>query len=457
MACLTSLPAEIRQDILVRLFPDSISISHPWRSLVILLHINRILRHDTALLINIWTPVSFVSRPSQLQAPNNDFRQDIPVYLIPDSLLSISFPWRSLITPFLANHNLQLSTSVLKTCGVPTSAVSRLSQLQASNCNFRPNFLIDGNPYTAKSRQLTLSIFEDSKARPITWANQLVLWAPRGWVPHAELVQAWIDAVPNLPSNPEEIHLDVTPVPADSRRKHPLQLRSYVHERSAREHFLDSHIDGVSRLVRDINKRFGGRVPIHLTGSLSEKSEFFVNNVRSKSGVDIKFKGTWVTAIDALWPSIAYAASTLAHLGQVKKGKGKGKGANRLTRFMRIKWSWPTKWAFAKVVHDWGNDRAMEILTAFAKFEMDEKSESMSFEPVRKDERALQHHVAYDLGLESESYGSGSDRYVVVSKRITFENVDTCLPLYRNEIKRMKDQAQSAEFWALTGQPSPFV
>lgn len=236
---------------------------------------------------------------------------------------------------------------------------------------------------------------------------------------HAELVLDWINAVPFLPQEVEEVWLDVTPAPAEKRVPHPRWRECgppwfdlFLHGDLPARRFLGGHVQDVAELVRKLDERYGRRLSVKFSGRLSVKSEFFVQAVGQEVGREIEFVGSWVSNEGVLG-----AAVSSRLLCSMAREHGHC-GSHVLAWLSGVAWSREAGDVYADLV---GPGRVHEVLVigdveAIANFFKSE-GEGMAMQPLGNElRRTFQQRIAVDMGLRAVETGEDDDKHVVVSR-----------------------------------------
>lgn len=364
MPTLLTLPSELRQRILTLLLPPKITLNAPLSSQIPdILAISHHLRLDVLQLIPSWSPLVYISHPHQ-----------IPDFSIPS------------IT----------STST-------------------------------GITYTPKCTRICIDVFHDSDPKRINWTCYCGHLDTRS---HPELVAAWMRVVPFLPLNTgiQEIYIDVTPAPAAKRRGHRLNLNTFISARCARK-FLLCHVDDVAALASSISSQYNytGKLKIGLTGTLSHANHSsYHDDVANASNVpDLEFNGTWISRRQGNFHRIQTAVHKLVNRQSVRHHTLRGQ-THPFAWLLGVTWSKKTEWAWARIadidepgLYDMPTEKDilgdLEMLVRFNTYRG--KAEVLVMDPAPDKRRKVQHCVAEDLGLVTESQGVGRERRVVVRKK----------------------------------------
>ena len=169
----------------------------------------------------------------------------------------------------------------------------------------------------------------------------------------------------------------------------------------------------VAALVRDIDKRYGGRVKIGLTGTLSIKSAFFVELVRTWAEQDLEFVGEWVSSADARWASLNEAVQRMTSRKWMWQGKKSG-NKHAMAWLRDVQWSRKTLFLFARLADEGLEAAAIADVKKIAEFREMQGELELALEPTTSLHRAFQHGVAAELTLTSAGEGDGYSRHVVV-------------------------------------------
>jgi hypothetical protein len=238
---------------------------------------------------------------------------------------------------------------------------------------------------------------------------------------HPELLIDWINAVPFLPEDVDEVWLDVTPAPVDKREPHPTWRECgppwfdlFIHSDFAAMRFLGAHVEDVAVLVKTIDQHYGGRVRINLSGRLSEKSAYFVESVSLSADRKLEFVGTWVSNEDAF---VAFMSSKFSCPMMQATGRC---GTHALAWLGTVGWSRETGNMYAELVNEVSEWLLVGDVKQIAKLRnvvdaVESGTERMVvLPPAGGLRRSFQHRVAADLGLTTVEAGERHDRHVVV-------------------------------------------
>ena len=266
--------------------------------------------------------------------------------------------------------------------------------------------------YTPRLERICLDLFDAADANRIQWT----CYCQGPWkYTHPELIEAWTAAVFQLPDYAKEIHLDVTPAPAATRYRHRLFLRKFIHNKCAAKTFLGGHIQDVAALVRRIDKHYHWNTKIVLTGTLSTKSNFFVDQVGSWAERDLEFVDEWMSSADARWASLDEAVQRMTSQKLMWQGK-RIREKHPMARLKNVEWSRETLFLFARLADDGLEAAAIVEVKKIAEFREMQGELKLALEPVASLQRAFQHGVAAELNLKSAGEGEGDRRHVVVRK-----------------------------------------
>ncbi|KAF3032440.1 hypothetical protein E8E11_001401 [Didymella keratinophila] len=330
-----------------------------------------------------------------------EIRQQILHLALPDTH-RIDFPWPAKITSlFLINKRLFHDMTTVMTTWSPLHYVSFPSSLAPTHNN---------RTYARKLERICLDLFHASDKHRIQWKCYCQGYEK---YTHPELIEAWAAAVPQLPESAKEIYLDITPAPAATRNKHRLYLRKFVYDKCAAKVFLGGHVQDVAALVRRIDKRYGGRVKIGLTGTLSTKSAFFVELVKAWAELDLEFVGEWVSGADARWASLDEAVQRMTSRKLMWQGKKSG-DRHAMAWLRDVQWSRKTLFLFARLADEGLEAAAIADVKKIAEFREMQGEPELALEPVTGLQRAFQHCFAAELTLTSAGEGDGDSRDVVV-------------------------------------------
>jgi hypothetical protein len=229
---------------------------------------------------------------------------------------------------------------------------------------------------------------------------------------------AWADAVPLLPDSVKQVWLDVTPAPGSKRKQHPLTLNRYVHNKGNSEKFLLKHVGDVAALVGEIDRRYGGRVEVVLTGTVSQRSDGFLMGVDELVGRELEFQGTVLRSVDARFAKIVEGVRERTSTRVTWHGRRQG-DKHPLVWLCDVSLGAETAVLFAQLVHEFLDEERMLLDDVFkiAGFRADfpDGEGELVLPPTGNSRRKFQHFVAEDLSLKALEVGEGGDRHVVVS------------------------------------------
>lgn len=327
-----------------------------------------------------------------------ELRQEILRLALPDTN-RIAVPWPPQITSlFLVSKTLFRDMATVMETWSPLHHIASASAIPRTG---------DRRTHTAapKLARICLDLFHAADVARISWTcycSGAAFWT------HPELVAAWAAAVPRLPRCAAEIHLDVTPAPAAKREQHPLILNQFLRDKRASRTFLAGHVRDVGALVRRIDEHYCGRARIVLTGALSARSAFFVEQVGVEAGRDVEFVGSWAEVRIASLGEAVLGLTSRKHMWQ-----GKRRGDGHPMAWLRVvEWNRRTVFLFARLA-----DKGLEVdavgdVKRIAEFRGQDGR--LSLEPAESLRRAFQHRVAADLGFETIGEGEEGERHVAV-------------------------------------------
>ncbi|KAL5403381.1 hypothetical protein PMIN03_009909 [Paraphaeosphaeria minitans] len=349
----------------------------------------------------------FITMPAFYDLPT-ELRQRILALAMPELSL-VRKPWpQSMLNLMHINQQLRSDMGFVIDSWSPIHHAShpedirRIRDLSLTLC---------GRRRCPKIERIRLDIFYSSDASVM---RDTCYCRHHNYFSEADYWQKWNNAIAKLPSSVSEVSIDVTPTPAELRNRHELTLNSFVHD-SCVKHFLDSLSAEVADLVRILNEHDSGRLSVSATGRLSVKCRFFITALERISGVPVEFDGIWVSGEDCHFADINLVARQVARTGVGRKAERKG-AKNPLAWLRDVRWSRQTSWTYAKVAHAGEEEAVVQDLRVFADFTNDDRKELLEMDPVGGVRRALQHRMAEDLGLKTESEGDGPERRVVVTK-----------------------------------------
>ncbi|KAK0615546.1 hypothetical protein DIS24_g11710 [Lasiodiplodia hormozganensis] len=358
MATLTDLPQELRQRILLTAVQqEDRLVGSKWpKAIIALLHVCKTLRRDMPWVLDQWTPLRHLQRPSDL-----------------------------------------------------TTA---------------PSLSIDGvacGPFLTKPAEtLYIDLFHDTLAANIRKAT----WNPLddGVEMHQALVDAWRDAVPQLPMDKGLVVLDATPAPGWTREGHDDTLEGLL--MGGGQPFLAYHIDGIVDLVRCIYQHYAGNVEVMLAGRYDTfniqsllRICFLLRDfgIKLPQGRQVKFtKSSQVRR-----KMILYAVNNLAP----RKGTLEVEDwsqAMRLAPLRKVRWSEKSVRLFPDLIFIASMDELTDDMRKLAEVMVDEHGSTVTiteWTQLHHSRRRLIRCLARDMGLRVKSEGKGEDKYVVISKK----------------------------------------
>ncbi|KAF2023199.1 hypothetical protein EK21DRAFT_17539, partial [Setomelanomma holmii] len=356
---LITLPTELRREILTYLFRTTHALPLPIKSptplpcvILNLLHINALLRHDTASLLPTWSPIWFIPTPTYFTA--NDLTKCLP------------------------------------------------------------SITIDGIRRTPKLESICPDIFAESDKHRIPWCCYCV--GEENWTypelisAWASSVPCLPDGVKDG-IGLKGVYLDITPTPRSLRTQHRITFYPFLHDK--RTHKFLEHADDIIALVRQVQAHYNARIPVHLTGSISAKSGS-VNYILRSLEYTYNFVGTYLDPKIGRFAKLSTAVSRIINPQVAAQFLARGT-PHPLASLRDVKWSRKTTWQYAIVADMEWEERAMWDSRVLAQF-AGKKEEVLEMKRVGRERRKLQHCVAMDLGLETEGVGEGDERRVIVRK-----------------------------------------
>ncbi|KAI0739442.1 hypothetical protein C8Q80DRAFT_1198722 [Daedaleopsis nitida] len=393
MISILSLPAELRQPILLLSLPDECNIERLPPSVWNLLHVSRSFRSDMDWVISHWAPTHIVPNPTAVSA-----------------YLSALHP----------SDNAFNST--------PSQTISPLP-----------------TPPHPRFESLRLYLFHNAKTDDILRCGWFV---SRDSYTHDDLMNAWITTLPTFlqadaAKELKTIIIDATPVPGFIRAKNPNWLPLFLHDRRVSKRFLGDHTEGIAELIAKVVSCAGGgteasgspsstagrRVRVELGGEFGPKSSGFIDELTAeceRRGITLPFTGTFINWDSRSCPRLMDATKILT---PVKKGirclepesaeRRRAEALHRLVHSKGYCWSrsWPidTERVFGKA-SALDVDAAMECLKVVLEFKVDEERTVFDMEPAGNVVRKLAHCLARDLEMATTSLGEDTERFVRIDK-----------------------------------------
>jgi hypothetical protein len=158
---------------------------------------------------------------------------------------------------------------------------------------------LNGQTLRPPLHHLRITIFHETAIEVIKtacWAIERLQYVRTG------LVQTWIEAVPLLPQGMEEVLLDVTPAPGWlCAPQQKMQLDALLLEHRIARYFMNAHVDDFVNLVQKTYEHYAGKIVVKLTGTLSRRSEGFVDGVVSQCEdkfITVEWAGEYVSEED---------------------------------------------------------------------------------------------------------------------------------------------------------------
>lgn len=255
---------------------------------------------------------------------------------------------------------------------------------------------------------------------------------------HTELVQAWIQAVSQLPKENREVLLDITPAPGWLRG--PQQVYGLndllLDNRVARCFMGDEHIHNISDLVQHVHERFAGKISVKLTGTLSRRSERFVLEVLGQCrNVAVEWIGEYINSEQSSAAQFQRIVHSLAPKKRTPDISVEDwQMAIKLAPLRRVRWSSKSVKLFARVCSEEKLDELREEIRELAElmvgkpgevvkripiaeigeFEIGERGENLKRTSYGNLRRALTHSLARDMGFRTASKGIDETRHVVI-------------------------------------------
>ncbi|KAI0740402.1 hypothetical protein C8Q76DRAFT_191665 [Earliella scabrosa] len=384
MMSILSLPAELRQRILLLSLPDECSVERLPPSVWNLLHVSRSIRDDMDQIISHWAPTLVVPNPTALPANLSD---------LPHS---------------------NDASSPTTTSPLPPPPRPRLESLR-------------------------LYLFHDAKIDNILWTCYC---HGRYFYTHDDLIKAWTAALPaflqgDAAKELKTIIVDATPVPGFIRAKNPNWLPLFLHDKRVSKRFIGDHTEGIAELIAKVvvctgggteasgsAVVAGGGVRVELGGEYGPKSSRFIDELTAeckKLGITLPFTGTFLTWDPHSCPRLRDAVKILTPVKKdfrcLEPGSVERRRAEALHRLLHTRGRWPmdTKNVFGKAVA-LDVDVAMESLRAVLEFKVDEERTVMDMEPAGNVHRKFAHCLARDLDMATTSVGEDPERFVRVTK-----------------------------------------
>lgn len=332
-----------------------------------------------------------------------ELRQQILLLALPDTH-RIDFPWPPEITSlFMINKRIFQDMATVMETWSPLHYISFPYSIAPTDSN---------RTYAPKLERICLDLFHASDANTIQWTCYCQ-GASR--YTHPELIEAWAAAVSQLPHCAKEVLLDVTPAPAAVRNQHRLFLRKFIYDKCAAKVFLGGHVQDIAALARRIDEHYGGLVKIDLTGTLSTKSAFFVEQVSLLAERHLEFEGEWVSNADARWASLNEAVQRLTSRKLTWQGKKSG-DKHPMVWLRDVQWGRKTLFLFARLADEGLEAEAVDDVNKIAEFREMRGELELALEPATALRRAFQHGAAAELTLTSAGEGDGDERHVVLHK-----------------------------------------
>lgn len=382
MATLLSLPAEIRQTILLLCLPDEVNISKPWpRPIRSLAHICTRVRLDMRWVLDHWHPNHLIPSPDALHT------------------------WLQRPAP-------------------PPSTTT--AALLLSPATWPPS--------PAATTTARLPLFHAAK-RPIIH-NSARFHPDRAAYAHDDLLAAWRAAVPLLFQNaaarrpPAALLLDATPAPLFALDKP--WLPHFVRDRRAAT-FLREHVEGVADVVCAVVAGAGGGgrgVGVRLVGVLSAHSRPFVRHVGAAcaerlggGGFELDVRGVVFVepgVVERVRVQEGRAVGLREAVGRVVRVGARatvsGEEAERSGAVVEeVRWGGDAESAFGEVVRVEGEGVAVGDLGCAVELKGWREWGSVEIgrgEGLGEARREFLGLAARDLGLRIESVGEGLRRWV---------------------------------------------
>ncbi|KAI0739423.1 hypothetical protein C8Q80DRAFT_1123861 [Daedaleopsis nitida] len=387
MISILSLPAELRQSILLLSLPDECSVERLPPSVWNLLHVSRSFRSDMDWVLSHWAPIHVVSNPTA-----------VPAYLQSD----------------LRPGNTASSTTT--TSPLPTPPHPRLESLR-------------------------LYLFHNANVDNIFWTCYC---RGRNFYTHDDLINAWIATLPTFlqadaAKELKMVIIDATPVPGFIRAKNVNWLPLFLHDRRVSKRFIGDHMEGIVELIAKVVSCTGGgteasgspsssessrRVRVELGGEFGPKSSGFIDELTAeceRRGITLPFTGTFINWDPQSCPRLIDAINILTPVKRnircLEPESAERRRAEALQRLVHARRRWPTdtKNAFGKA-SALDVDAAMECLRAVLEFKVDEERTVFDMEPAGNVHRKLAHCLARDLEMATTSLGEDAERFVRIVK-----------------------------------------
>ncbi|KAH7083805.1 hypothetical protein FB567DRAFT_529951 [Paraphoma chrysanthemicola] len=402
MPSLLTLPPELRRLILSYILPETHSLPFPIHptppspfphAIRNILHTNHLLRVDTAHLIGTWSPMWMIPSPVYLTTAN----------------------------PALNGNGSQVEQSNLAT--------------------WLPSLTISGVRKTPKLERICLDIWHESDRNRITWTCFCV--GEDRWT-HHDLVSSWASSISYLPTSTststsaasntgvlagvKEVYLDITPAPAGIRRGHRIAMYPLLHDKRVQT-FLSYHLHDVADLVRSISTYYSSKVKVkvNLTGTLSTKSIFYpdaIVNTLFASDVWCEWVGSYIPTQVGRFHKLSTSVNRLVHTRDVGQAKKRGE-VHPWKKLEGVEWARDTGWQWGVVADldgdgdEGGVERCVDDLKRVAEFAWGKEEVGVGEMDMGKAgnvRRKLQHLLARDIGLTTQSVGEGEGRRVIVRR-----------------------------------------
>ncbi|KAH7067435.1 hypothetical protein BKA63DRAFT_117965 [Paraphoma chrysanthemicola] len=392
MPSLTTLPTELRRLILSSLLPETHSLPFPIRSttptpfpraILNILHTNHLLRADTSHLLSTWSPIWSIPSPIYLTTPNPNFDNN--------------------------DNATQSSKSNLST--------------------WLPSTNLEGTRKTPRLERICLDVWHESDRNRITWTCFCV--GEDNWT-HHDLVAAWASAISYLPRPPrgssagvKEVYLDITPAPAALRDKHRIAVYPLLHDKRVQT-FLTCHIEDVDNLVRWIHCYYDAKVEVKLIGTLSVRSAFYPDAIVASvfmAEVWCEWVGTLIPVHVGRFHKLSTSVHRLVHTRDVGQASKRGE-VHPWKELEGVEWGRDMTWQWAVVADmdgdEGGVDRCVDDLKRIAEFAWGKEEiglAEMEMDRGGNVRRKLQHLLARDIGLTTQSVDEGEERRVTVRRK----------------------------------------
>jgi hypothetical protein len=370
MASITDLPRELRQKIFLAAIWQENLVGTAWpKSIIALLHVSRLIRHDMPWVIKSWCPLWCLQRPNEatqfrpLVVGGTECRPTLNCLCIDvfhDVLLDNlkRADWAT-GEPQVLRHELV------------EHWYQGVSQLPSSGVD---TVLLDVTPVPGWMRE------RNTKTTPKTLEGSTMATSAgsTGW------------------------KYQLTALLCDSRTSRI---------------FLPAHIDGVSRLVTRIFQHFERNITLRLTGTLSHKNRQFIAAVTDRCtslGIAIQYDGQYVNKHQALRQTVERIAP---------KNKPPGISAQdwhsalKLAPLRRIAWTKNSINVCDQISERSGTETVQEVVQNLGLFLTSTDATVLKMPPSDNMHRVLIHSVAQDMGLTTQSEGYNEGRHVIVYKR----------------------------------------